>query len=129
MNVIYYLKNGGPNGYIEGVNKEIHTNYPEYEFKFGLIGSKKWMDLYECGKISKDIKAGQITYIGQDRYEPEYEPNIIEIETDRRIISYPYEDFWLSPEIKTNHWVSIESIKVKIGDVTSIIDIKVTVIE
>ncbi len=91
MKTIYCIKTDGINGYIEGVNNQIISSNPSYHEKFGLIGSDKWITLYEAGKISKDVRAGRISYIGKDRYEPDCEPDVIEIETDRRTISYPNE--------------------------------------
>ena len=133
MSIVIFDVKTGSNGYIESVNNRILERNPEYSERYGLIGSKKWLDLYASGKISKNVKSGQVSYIGPDRYEPCEEENIIEIETDRRMISYDQEGYWFNSAIELEAWVQIETIKVKIpdknGSITSLIDVKVVVLK
>jgi len=131
--VIFDVVRDGINGYMEGINKRISEIHPEYSNRYGLIGSEKWLKLYTSGKISLNIKSGQISYIGPDRDEPSDELKVIEILTDRRMISYDQEGYWCNSAIQLGAWVQIETIKIilpeKHGPVFSHVDVRAAVLE
>ena len=130
---IYDINIDGVGGYIENVNQRIEKQYPEYNERYGLIGSKKWLEMYAQGKISINIKCGQISYIGPDRCEPCEDENILEIKTDRGMISYDQNGYWCNPLVKLEAWVRIETVKIKIpefgGPVTCLIDTKISILD
>jgi len=119
-------------GFIAGVNETLELT-PEYFIRYGRVGSEQWWQLYDRGRISRTVLAGEITHVGPITDEFDEESPIVRIHTDRAVIDYDLEDFWLHPGVRAGRWVQIERAKTVVqtrtGANTWYIDVRVSLMD
>jgi len=119
-------------GFIAGVNETLELT-PEYFIHYGRVGSEQWWQLYDRGRISRTVLAGEITHVGPITDEFDEESPIVRIHTDRAVIDYDLEDFWLHPGVRAGRWVQIERAKTVVqtrtGANTWYMDVRVSLMD
>jgi hypothetical protein len=119
-------------GFIARVNESLELD-PEYFTRYGRVGSERWWQLYARGRISRTILSGEVTNVGPIKDEFNEEHPIVRLPTDRGILEYDLEDFWLDPGVRPGRWIEIERAKTnvhtKTGPNTWYIDVRISLLD
>lgn len=133
MTVLFDLKAEHDSRIVHSVNQTLEKHNQPYLDRFGSIASTKWWKLYEQGKISRLIRAGEIIALGSSVDDFDDEAEVVCILTDRGLLEYVQEDFWRIAEVHKGVWVQIVSVEVECqtstGALTHVIDVKVSLLE
>jgi hypothetical protein len=112
------------------VNATLEQHSPDYIERYGRVGSDKWWNLYDRGRISRTVLCGQIVHVGPTLDDFGEECTFVRIQTDRDPVEYDLEDFWEDQAVQLGQWIQIERAKTVVltntGPITTHIDVKIT---
>ena len=129
MKVLFDLRDHPDRGIVRVANERLAAERPDYFARFGPIGSDRWWQHFDAGRISRTEHVGEITHVGATSDEFGETCDIIRVTTDRGDIEYDREGFWLDPALAVGKWLHIERAKAIVHTPTGpvIIDIDVRV--
>lgn len=130
MRILFDLRKTQNYGIVVDANKNLRIYCPDLIELYGEIGSTKWWDNYDSGRITKKIVAGKVISI-----QPEENDDLgdaVTIQTSEGKIAFDYWGYWTSPEVKIGSIIEIVRIKsttrTNTGPMTYIIDVEIKVI-
>ena len=130
--IIYDLRTDhDQSGFIASVNAGMKSESDKrYLTAHGDVGSDRWWQDFDAGRIPYKVRTGAITHVGliEDTFTGE-DCHIVRFHANERDHEYDQDGFWLHPSVQVGNIVTVTTIKVEIGtnkgSVTYLVDVKV----
>lgn len=129
MKILFDLRSDPDNSVVRVANEHLAAAGEGYFERYGEVGSEQWWEHYNRRHICSLDLVGEITHAGATKDDFGEACDVVRIRTDRGIIEYDREGFWLDTDVQSGRWVHIEQVEVcvatRTGPIRGIIDVRV----
>ena len=116
-------------GFVAAVNRGLDDQPTNpYLARYGHVGSEHWWECFDRGELPVEVLSGHVTHVGSRVQEWGEEEDLIEFDSNGRLIGYDREGHWAQFPIRVGDRITIMRIVVdtttRTGPVRYFIDLR-----